>query len=68
MGFAKNEVIEDQERGWSTIDDKYVCPHCIEDEYRRASAPVCPIDIDDAGTFKMIRASFLCMQPNCRRY
>jgi hypothetical protein len=33
MGGVKNEWIEAKERGWSEIDDKYVCEECVHDTY-----------------------------------
>jgi RES domain-containing protein len=51
MGFAKNQMIEDEERGWSGIDDKYVCSDCIEDEYlqRKVSEAACSPTCDYCG-------------------
>jgi RES domain-containing protein len=35
VGLAKHELIEEQERGWSAPDDKFVCPECVDDAYLR---------------------------------
>jgi len=32
MGRAKAEWLEEQERGWYSVGEKYVCPDCFEDE------------------------------------
>ena len=31
MGIVKSRWLEDQERGWSSFDDKFACPECFED-------------------------------------
>jgi RES domain-containing protein len=36
MGLVKKRWIENQERGWSEIDDKYVCDECIDDEFLKS--------------------------------
>jgi len=36
MGLVKNESIEDQERGWSEIEDKYVCDECVADQFLKS--------------------------------
>lgn len=31
MGYWKDKMIKDQQRGWSSPGDKYVCPKCFDD-------------------------------------
>lgn len=31
MGWLKDKMIEDEERGWSSVGDKYVCAKCFAD-------------------------------------
>jgi DNA-directed RNA polymerase subunit RPC12/RpoP len=31
MGYAKQKLLEAQERGWSSIGDKFVCAKCFDD-------------------------------------
>jgi hypothetical protein len=31
MGYWKQKMMEEQERGWSSLGDKYVCSKCFED-------------------------------------
>ena len=33
MGRAKEQWMEEQERGWSSCDDKFVCDECVHDEF-----------------------------------
>jgi hypothetical protein len=32
MGLVKIQWLEEQERGWSSFDDVYVCAKCFDDE------------------------------------
>ena len=47
MGRAKDLLIEEEERGWRSVPDRYVCPECFEDEnlkqviLENAVAPAC---------------------------
>jgi hypothetical protein len=47
VGVVKSQWIDAQERGWSDIEDKYVCVKCVEDDFlkeqirRSASAKKC---------------------------
>lgn len=33
MGFVKSQFFEDQERGWSAVDNKYACGDCIDEPF-----------------------------------
>ena len=33
MGRAKEQLMEEQERGWSSCDGKFVCEECVGDEF-----------------------------------
>ena len=33
MGREKDRLIEEQERGWRSVRDKYVCAECVGDEF-----------------------------------
>jgi hypothetical protein len=51
MGLVKHQMIEDDERGWSSIDDKFVCPDCVEDEFlkQQITAAACSTTCDYGG-------------------
>jgi len=33
MGRANQQMLEDEARGWSDPEDKYVCADCVDDAY-----------------------------------
>ncbi|HYF76873.1 MAG TPA: HEPN-associated N-terminal domain-containing protein [Symbiobacteriaceae bacterium] len=47
MGFMKHKLMEEQERGWASLGDKYVCDQCFDDYaltgfvQEHASSPKC---------------------------
>lgn len=50
MGLVKNQQIEDEERGWTSLD-KYVCAECVEDAYLKNAieSEACATECDYCG-------------------